>query len=162
MNHLQRRGLIKSLYYFPRPSVHVHAHSSATEAILRLSYYTNAHVWKRTRSIGAGTAKVTLTFSPTTLNIPRARRHSNYADHDRPIASKKKLTTSRWWNGIFIKGRKNRNVRKSLVRPYRDTYIALSSKFSARPLQLLRCFIFADENAKHAPTRRRKQWSYDR
>lgn len=63
-----------------------------------------------TRTIGwlpVEQAKVTLTFSRTTLNVPRLCRW-NYSDVDATIANKKELTTSRVRsNGIFGKGRRN-------------------------------------------------------
>lgn len=76
----------------------MHAHSSATNA--PSPRHTSARVWKRARSIDGGTAKVTLTFSPTALNIPRVGITP-------PIANKKKpTTTTRLAERNFHKGEK--------------------------------------------------------
>lgn len=82
--------LMKSLVYLPRSLIHVHTHidragSRSSPPLPRPS--RGAHLWKRTRSINDGIAKVTLTFSSTTLNVPREL----CTDRSNPIANKKEL-----------------------------------------------------------------------
>ena len=92
------------LYYFPRPSV-TRARAFISHERPAPRPCTSARVWKRARSIDGGTAKVTLTFSPTALNIP-SLAHGAYELHRR--SRDKKEPTTRLAEQNFHKGERER------------------------------------------------------